>query len=398
MTESTSSLPQVGLVGVSNYGSIHLGLILKAHERGLLEFSAAVIINPEEEADVVKELEQRSIRIYDAFETFITEEKGHLDLCFIPTGIHSHAPMTVAALHSGMNVLVEKPLAGSVEQVNWVIDTEKMTGRFVAVGFQDMYLKEASRLKKRLLEGVIGQVVSIRFMGLWPRPASYYSRNSWSGNLKADGVQALDSPLNNAFAHFVHLSLFLEGTKQESTASVQLIDAELIRAHAIESFDTGVIRAESSSGVQFWFGASHACSVQIEPILQIEGTEGRAMWYYDDRCEIIRGNSIVEEWSIPIAAEARWEMIKTVVNKLSDRAEPVSTAIVAHEHTSLIEATHKSTTIQPVDPTRIDKVPTDNGIEGDFIPSIRGLPEALQHAFEEGSTLAGTNLSLDQDT
>ena len=202
--------------------------------------------------------------------------------------------------------------------------------------------------------------------------------------------------VSGTFAKRIMIVLWaFAGLKQASTASVKLIDAELMRAHSIESFDTGVIRAESSSEVQFWFGASHACGVQIDPILQIEGTRGRAIWYYEDHCEIIQGDSIVEEWSVPTAAEARWEMIKTVVNKLSDRAEPVSTAIVAREHTSLIEAAHKSTTIKTVNPALIDRVQPDNGNEGDFIPSIRGLPESLQQAFEEGSTLTDTEFNID---
>lgn len=396
MTKPIPSLPKVALVGVSGYGRIHYDLIQKAVDLGLIELAAVVIINPEEEAAIIAHLKEQDIRVYRAFDHFLAIERGSLDLCFLPTAIHSHAPMTVAAMHAGMNVLVEKPLAGSIDQADWIIDAQKKTGKFVAVGFQDMYMEETRRLKARILEGAIGKLKSIRFMGLWPRPVSYYKRNYWTGKLVVDGVQTLDSPLNNAFAHFINLSLFLAGTEPNSTATTKLIDAELLRAHAIESFDTGIIRAQSPEGVQFWFGASHACDTLIEPILEIEGTEGQAMWYYDDCCEILKENVIAEKWPVPDAFVARWEMFKAVIYKLANSTVLLSTPISAREHAALIEAAYHSTEIKSVVPSHVDRVLVENGKKGDYIPAIRGLTEALKQAFDQGSTLSETVFKVDQ--
>jgi predicted dehydrogenase len=89
--------------------------------------------------------------------------------------------MTIAALQSGANVLVEKPLAGSVAEVEAVNAAELKSQRFVAVGFQDLYEPGTAWLKSELLKGRIGEITSVRFLGLWPRRRSYFTRNDWAG-------------------------------------------------------------------------------------------------------------------------------------------------------------------------------------------------------------------------
>jgi len=396
MNWHTESIPRVGVVGVSGYGRIHLGLLREAEDAGLVKLSAAVVINREEEAAVVEELGLRGVRVHPTFDAFIASEPGRLELCFLPTGIRWHAPMTMAALCAGMNVLVEKPLAGSLEEANAILETERKSGKFVAVGFQDMYVETTRWLKMRLVDGAIGEVKSIRFVGIWPRSNAYYSRNQWAGRVSSDGIQVLDSPFNNALAHFVHLSLFLGGDELDSTAHVVLTDAELLRAHQIESFDTGVIRAESASGVKFWFGASHASSEQREPEIHIEGTRGRAVWLFDDRCTITRQGGGSEQRPVPTAEEARREMTRSVIRRLADPTVFISTAASAREHTALMEAVHRSSRIDVVDASRVDRVRPAGAAPGEFIPSIRGLPAALARALKSGSLLREAELSVGQ--
>ena len=396
MNSKSNSIPRVGLVGVSGYAGIHLALLREAQDTGRAEFVAAVVINPDEESAIVRDLLKRGVKLYSSFDDFVVAEKGRLDLCFVPTGIRWHAPMTVAALQAGMNVLVEEPLAGCLTDADSILDAERETGRFVAVGFQDMYVETTAWLKERLLEGAVGEVEAIRFIGLWPRSNAYFARNQWAGRLYIDGVAIFDSPFNNAFAHFVHLALYLAGEDQGSTASARLVNAELFRAYAIESFDTGVIRARSPGGIDFWFGASHASTVQREPEIHVIGSEGRAVWLYDDRCTITREDGAVEERQVPTAEEARKRMAQSVFRKLADPSVFISTAESGRAHTFLIDETHRLSTIKTVDPSRVDRVCVGGPESMEMIRAIRNLPEALDHAFINGSTLWNENLNLDE--
>src|SRR5688572_30212274 len=147
--------PRIALIGVSGYAKIYLQLL--EENRARVDLVAAVIINPQEEAAVVAEFKSYGVRIYGDFEQMRRAETGRIDLCLIPTGISWHARMPIAALRAGANVLVEKPLAGSVADVRAIRETERATGRFVAVGFQDVYVPEVTWLKERILSGVIGR-------------------------------------------------------------------------------------------------------------------------------------------------------------------------------------------------------------------------------------------------
>src|SRR5690606_22451247 len=112
-----SPRPRVALIGVSGYGRIHLQLAREGRDRGELVIVAAAVINAAEESENVAELFAHGCAIYGDYREMLRRHAGQIDLCLIPTGIHLHARMTVDALRAGANVLVEKPLASSMDDV-----------------------------------------------------------------------------------------------------------------------------------------------------------------------------------------------------------------------------------------------------------------------------------------
>ena len=183
------------MIGVTGYARIYLALALAAHERRAINLCAAVIINPHESGPVEADLRARGCVIYRGYDEMLRVEAGRLDLCLIPTGIPWHARMTLAALKAGADVVVVKPLAAPIAGVAGHRAAGKATGRDVAEGFQDIYSPVNRWLKEELCAGAIGDLQSVRFIGLWPRPAAYFTRNPWAGRLHADGTPVLDSPL-----------------------------------------------------------------------------------------------------------------------------------------------------------------------------------------------------------
>ncbi len=103
---------RAAIIGVSGYGATIYSDLMREKNNGLLEITAATIINQNEEKAKCDELKAMGCRLYTDYREMLGNEK--LDICFIPTGIHLHAPMTVAALEAGVNVVVEKPAAATV--------------------------------------------------------------------------------------------------------------------------------------------------------------------------------------------------------------------------------------------------------------------------------------------
>ena len=106
----------VVLIGVSGFGDVHYRDLLRWHHAGKLNFAAAAVIDNANQREKCAEMEALGIRIYDDYRHMLAAEQA--DLCCIPTGIAMHAPMSIAAMRAGMNVLVEKPAAAvmSVER------------------------------------------------------------------------------------------------------------------------------------------------------------------------------------------------------------------------------------------------------------------------------------------
>lgn len=378
---SASPRIRAAIVGISGYGRIHLGLAREAAADGLA-LAAAVVINPQEEADNVRQLRAAGCTIYSNYEEMMRQEAGRIDLCLIPTGIAWHTRMTIAALRAGMNVLVEKPLAASVAEVEEVRAAAAAAGRFVAVGFQDIYAATAQDLKRRILAGVIGRVTSVRLLGLWPRPASYFSRNGWAGRLRADGALVLDSPLNNAFAHFVNLGLFFAGREFNSSAQARDVEAVLWRTNPIESFDTGVVRADTTDDVQLWFGVTHASLVNREPEIVIEGERGQIVWRHERECVITPTAGASERIALPDTTHTRTEMMKGVLRRLSDPTAFVCTPEIALRQTELVARVHEVAEIVPA-PGGVESRPRQGG--GEPMLCSPGLEEILQRAFHDRS-------------
>jgi predicted dehydrogenase len=380
---ATSPRRRLALIGVSGYGRIHLQLAREWRDRGLADIVAAVVINPEEEGEVVAELAARGTRIHADWEEMLRSHAGAVDLCLIPTGIHLHARMTVAALRAGMNVLVEKPLAGSLAETDAIRAAERASGCFVAVGFQDCYDPATARLLRALADGRIGRVRAVRFLGIWPRPRAYFTRNGWAGRLAFGGVPVLDSPLNNACGHFVLLGLLFGGAA-EGEGPMRLDSADLLRAHAIESFDTAVVRLTAPGGARLWFGASHACHGRHEPEILVEGDAGRVVWRYEQDIVWTDAAGREERWPLQAQAEVRRAMMDAVMRRLADPAVPVCTTALAARHTALVEAVHRVGSIETA--VAVEWSPESDGSLA--VPAITGLEAALHRAFLSGERLA----------
>jgi predicted dehydrogenase len=376
MSPHNHYIPSLALIGVTGYGSIYWKYVRELLAAGSVRLVAAVVINPDEARDALAEMKRQETRVYSCYQEMLAAEAGQVDLCLIPTGIAWHARMTVAALDGGMNVLVEKPLAGSLADVRAIREAEERSGRWVAVGFQDMYCPEVVWLKKILCQGGIGRIRRVQMVGLWPRAESYFARNHWAGKLEADGAQVLDSPLNNAFAHFVNLVFFLTGKEIQTSADVEPKSANLWRAHAIDTFDTGWVVAGSFSGTRFEFFVSHACPLTREPEIRIEGSEGVAEWHHEGPVAFLphEGEAVIRP--LPTIAEARRAMFDAALNRLVNPDAFICTTEMAEKHTGFIDALHRLASIREIHPDEIDWTLVRSG--PDRLPIVRGIDDPFR--------------------
>ena len=329
---------KVGLIGVSGYSSVHLGLLEPLIKNGTVELCACVCINPDQVAEKLEEMKGWGVKIYPSTEAMYAEWSGKLDLVCIPTGIAFHEKMTAEALKNGVNVLVEKPVTSSNESVARMIKAEKeANGKFVAVGFQHTYAREIQFIKQYLVSGRLGNVRKVVCSGVWPRNDAYYARNNWAGKLyAADGTPVWDSPVNNAFAHYLNIELFLSGNAFDESAHAVSVEGKLYRAREnIETFDTCALRFKTQAGTEIITMLTHAGAEGTDVDIRLECEKGEVFWNSGNGWKIVSEEGNVLYSGISEAPQG--DMYQDIIRKASGKQVFCCTLQVAAEHANCVD-------------------------------------------------------------
>lgn len=375
---------KVGMVGIGGYGRLLLDLLLEEQARGTVRVEAAVVRTPERAAEHLEHLRTYSpeVQVFQSLEDAI-ESGVELDLMILPVGIGAHRKMTEQALAAGWNVMVEKPLAGSVEEAEAIVRASERSGRFVAVGFQDMYGPMALAMKDAILSGAIGEICSVRVLGIWGRSVAYFNRNSWAGRLVYNGQPIYDSPFNNAFAHHLNLALFLAGPDRRSAAVPVSVDGAMWRAHDIESCDTANLRWQTEAGPEVSVFLSHAASFEVQPELIVTGTQGSLRWSFQSHWEICADGTEPVRQVVPTGSDMRRALIRQLVEKVHDSGVFVCTPRQALAQVKAVSLAHEQVDIQDIPESLIRRSMSVNESEQvSEMLDVDGLEAAGRRFFE----------------
>lgn len=113
--------------------------------------------------------------------------KASVDLAIVCTPHPFHRQPTIEAAKAGANVLVEKPLASTLEDCDTMITACKESGVKLGVISQRRWYAPVMRVKQAIDTGKIGKPVfgTINMLG-W-RDKNYYDADAWRGTWKMEG-------------------------------------------------------------------------------------------------------------------------------------------------------------------------------------------------------------------
>lgn len=282
---------KAAIVGISGYGHSYLDVLLDDALRQQRGVDLVAAVDPAAERSTrLPDIRQRGVPVFPSLEAMFKETRG-VELVMLVTPIHLHAPQTCLALRHGCSVLCEKPLAGSLAEAEQMLQCERravqeasqVPGRhaFVAIGYQWSFSAAVQELKRDVAAGAFGRPKRFKSMVSFPRGFTYFKRNDWVGRLRTPAGEAvLDSPVNNATAHYLHNMLYVLGETRETSAAPASVQAELYRANDIETYDTAALRCRTAGGVEVLFYTTHAVADRAGPhsIFEFEN----ATVVYDD--------------------------------------------------------------------------------------------------------------------
>ncbi|MBY9016818.1 MAG: Gfo/Idh/MocA family oxidoreductase [Candidatus Lokiarchaeota archaeon] len=119
-------------------------------------------------------------RCYDSWEPILREDK-FADLIFVCTQDQMHVEPTLKALDKGYDILLEKPMAHTLEGCFKIVDRVKKTGRILGVCHVLRYTAFFSTIKNAIREGSLGNLINIshRENVSWYHMAHSFVRGNW---------------------------------------------------------------------------------------------------------------------------------------------------------------------------------------------------------------------------
>ncbi|GAA3408689.1 Gfo/Idh/MocA family protein [Paenibacillus hodogayensis] len=276
---------RAGIIGIGGFGVNHVKAMAGLVQEGLLEVVAFADVRAEAYAAEYSQLLSWNAAPYADYEKMLAEHP-EIDFVVISTPIAAHKPMSIRAMQLGFHVLVEKPPAVTVQDVDEMIAAQRASGKLCQVNFQNTSGRAFRELLEHIAAGAIGQLTDVTGVGMWKRPRSYYERTGWAGKLTYGGQYVLDGTFNNPLAHLLNNSLIAAGSGDASRAEPQSVQAELYHVNAIEGDDVSCIRVNTANGVDVYFYAMLSHHENDAPYISLRGSEGEAFWSYQNKWTI----------------------------------------------------------------------------------------------------------------
>lgn len=160
------------------------------------------------------------------------------DVVTIATPHALHAEMTIQTAETGKHILVEKPMALSVEDSQSMIDAAEEHAVRLFVVKQNRYNVPVRLTREVIDSGKLGKIFMVQCNVFWNRRQEYYDSSEWRGKIESEG-----GALQTQVSHFIDLLVWWFG---------DIVDAKTLTDtlnHNIEIEDVGVSALRFESGV-----------------------------------------------------------------------------------------------------------------------------------------------------
>lgn len=198
---------RAAIVGTGAIAAVHAEALRAAGDR--IELVAVVDVDADRAAAFATEWGVP--RVHRSLSALLDVEK--LDVVHICTPPRHHAPLALECLAANVNVLVEKPPALSLSEIDTLIAAERTSTGRVATVFQHRFGPAAIRLRRLLSEGVLGRSLVAKCDTLWYRDTAYFDV-PWRGTWDSEG----GGPTMGHGIHQFDLMLSVLGPWQEIRA------------------------------------------------------------------------------------------------------------------------------------------------------------------------------------
>lgn len=249
---------RVGLVGCGAIASWHLDAIERRADRTRVTATVDLDLARAEAL-----AERAGATAYGSLDDALAADAFDAALVMVPH--HHHEEVATAVLAAGRHLLLEKPVAHTVEAAERILEAGRAADVVFMVAENAQFWPEVVEVQRLIAEGAIGEVISARSWHCAPPMADFYPEGAWRlSSSDAGGGVAIDTGSH----WFRPLRMWL-GEVTEVVAVLgrpyPAMEGESL-CRSLGRFDSGAV---ASFDVTLTPGAA-----ALEPFFQVTGTTG----------------------------------------------------------------------------------------------------------------------------
>ncbi|SHN34645.1 Gfo/Idh/MocA family protein [Gracilibacillus kekensis] len=266
---------KVGVIGVGSISQEHLSAYTKLTDVEIYAICDQNIERAKQVADVYS-----VSNVYENYEEMLRLEK--LDAVSICTWNYTHSDIAITALRAQKHVLIEKPLAISVEEAERIQEVSELEGKIVQVGVVRRFDPNAKMMKQFVDGGTFGDFYYAK--------ASFLRRAGNPGGWFADKDKSGGGPLIDLGVHVIDLCWYLMGKPKPVSISANTYhylgnrsNVKYVSFYKAADYDPSLNSVEDLANaiIRFENGASLMVDVSYtlhtsndEMVVKLYGTKG----------------------------------------------------------------------------------------------------------------------------
>lgn len=249
-----------GLIGCGRISPNHIAAALNNN----LNIVAVCDVIKDKMENLISKFELNNINQYCDYQEMIREEK--LDLVAIATESGKHAEIAIECIKLKCNVIIEKPIAMSIQDANMIISMAEKNKVVVCTCHQNRFNKSIQKIREAVEEDRFGRLFHATAHVRWNRNEEYYKQAPWRGTWEQDG-----GALMNQCIHNIDLLRWMMGDEVKEVMAY----TDKLAHDYIEAEDMGIAIVKfKNGGYGVIEGTTNVYSTNLEETLYIFGEKG----------------------------------------------------------------------------------------------------------------------------
>lgn len=286
---------------------------------------------------------EKSIKRYTDYKKMIQENQ--LDLVAIATESGNHAEIALACIDAGINLIIEKPMAMSMQDAEEIIRRSQEKNVKVSACHQNRFNVAIQEMRKALDGGRFGKLSHGSIHVRWNRNKGYYDQAPWRGTWAQDG-----GCLMNQCIHGIDLLRWMMGdevvevygnTQQQMHDYLECEDIGM----AVVKFKNGAIGTIE--------GTTNVYPKNLEETLYLFGETGTVkiggtstnnidVWDFADETEQDEKKKNLQEATSNVYGNGHTSLYADVIDAVLNDREPYVDAIAGRNALEMVLAIYKS--------------------------------------------------------